>query len=162
MNDGRESTTASCQGSPGKLQTASAERRHPPVSLPIMICSLSWWSSLGPGPFGIPEFGPATGQSRTQLELPSYPLPWNGSDSFLPIMQEATLCCLCSEPWEQKQRVRRAPAACRGTKSEEEPGLKVAVMGAGEAEDCHGTAVRATQPSMPALFKSPGDRTEKG
>lgn len=57
---------------------------------------------FGARSLGIPEFGPTAGQSNTRLELPSSPLPWSGSDSFLPIMQEAALCYLCSEPWEQK------------------------------------------------------------
>lgn len=78
---------------------------------------------LGARSLGVPEFGPAAGHSHTRLELPSSPLPWSGSDSCLPITQETALRCLCSEPREQKQCVRRAPAACKGTKSEEEPAL---------------------------------------
>lgn len=160
MTHGRRSTTVSCQGSPGKLQTASAEKRHPCVS-PCHELFTGLVVHLGARSLGVPEFGPAAGQSHTQLELPSSPSPWNGSDSFLPSCKRPP-CAVFAQSPGSRNCVRRAPAACKGTKSEEEPGLRAAEMGAGEAQEHPGAAVRTTQPSMPDRLKSPGDRTEMG
>jgi hypothetical protein len=111
---------------------------------------------LGARSLGIPEFSPAAGQRHTQLELPASPLPWSGSDSLLPITQEAASCCLLralgAETVCSKGRCRLQGNKIRGgawAQSCSDGGR------GGSGASTHNTAMKATQPLMLVLSQEP-------
>lgn len=165
MNHGRGSTTASCQGSPEKLQTASAERQCPPC---VSLSRCVHWvggPAWGPGPLASQSLVPQLG--RATLSFNSLPLRRRGMvlTLFSPSCKRLPRAVSARSPGSRNSVFEGQGNTVRGgawAQSRSDGGAWAHSCSDGGRGDSGASqhSLRATQPSMLALLKSPGDRTE--